>query len=226
MFFVPYLIRVLLPDSPGSLSMLTQAFGAIDANIQSVDVVEAFPDGTVMDDLVISLPTGTLADGLISAAQSVDGVLVDSIRPFSGRVDRRGQIEMLADVARHADSVASAMEELVRVLPRSMTSSWAIVLTTRTPVARVAASPAAPEDNQNNPEAIPVASARTLQPEAEDWVPESWALLDSALAAAPLPGTDLVVIVGRPGGPDFLPSEVSHLGNLATVCGAILGKQP
>ncbi|KQB86391.1 hypothetical protein [Corynebacterium lowii] len=222
---MPYLIRVLLPDAPGSLSVLTQAFGAIDANIQSVDVVQAFPDGTVMDDLVISLPTGTLADTLISAAQSVEGVLVDSIRPFSGRVDRRGQIEMLADVAHNAGDVSQAMDVLVQVLPRSMTSSWAIVLDTRAPVTRVAASQAAPEDNQDNPEAIPVTAARTLQPDTEEWVPQSWALLDSALAAAPLPGTNLVVVIGRPGGPDFLASEVAHLGNLATVCGAILAQR-
>ncbi|MEK0372063.1 amino acid-binding ACT domain protein [Corynebacterium mastitidis] len=222
---MPYLIRVLLPDAPGSLGVLTRAFGAIDANIQSVDVVETFPDGTVMDDLVIDLPGGTLADTLVSAAQSVDGVLVDSIRPFSGRVDRRGQIEMLADVACNAADVPRAMEELVRVLPRSMTSSWAIVLDTRSPVTRVAASPAAPEDNQDNPGAIPVTSARTLHPDGEEWVPEAWALLDSALAAAPLPGTDLVVIIGRLGGPDFLASEVTHLGNLATVCGAILARR-
>ena len=48
-----YLIRVLLPDTPGSLGQLSEAFGLVDGNIQSVDIVESFPDGTVMDDIVI-----------------------------------------------------------------------------------------------------------------------------------------------------------------------------
>ena len=51
-----YLIRVLLPDTPGSLGQLADAFGMVDANIQSVDVVQVFPDGTAMDYIVLSLP--------------------------------------------------------------------------------------------------------------------------------------------------------------------------
>ncbi|MCZ9309078.1 amino acid-binding ACT domain protein [Corynebacterium uberis] len=217
-----YLIRVLLPDSPGSLALVADSMGRINANIQSVDVVETFPDGTAMDDLVVELPPATMADVLVSAAQAVDGVLVDSIRPFSGRVDRRGQIAMLAEVAQHARDVRGAMNVLVSVLPRSMTSSWALVLDTSDPVTRVAGSSAAPEDNHENPESIPITTARVLNPETEAWIPRGWALLDSALAAAPLPGTNLVVVTGRTGGPDYLASEVSHLGHLATVCGAIL----
>ncbi|MDU7599231.1 MAG: amino acid-binding ACT domain protein, partial [Corynebacterium sp.] len=50
-----FLIRVLLPDAPGSLGQLADAFGLVDGNIQSVDIVENFPDGTVMDDIVIEL---------------------------------------------------------------------------------------------------------------------------------------------------------------------------
>ena len=61
-----FLIRVLLPDAPGSLGQLADAFGLVDGNIQSVDIVENFPDGTVMDDIVIELPQGTIADVLRS----------------------------------------------------------------------------------------------------------------------------------------------------------------
>ena len=35
-----YLIRVLLPDTPGSLGQLADAIGMVGANIQSVDIVE------------------------------------------------------------------------------------------------------------------------------------------------------------------------------------------
>ena len=183
-----FLIRVLLPDAPGSLGQLADAFGLVDGNIQSVDIVENFPDGTVMDDIVIELPQGTMADVLITAASSVEGVEVDSIRPFSGRVDRRGQIELLARVA-HATNVTAAMEEVVAAIPRALTSTWCIVIDNNEPIHRVASSNAAPEDDGTVPHDIEVESARVLSPERDEWIPESWSLLDSALAAAPLGDT-------------------------------------
>ena len=221
-----YLIRVLLPDTPGSLGQLAEAIGLVDGNIESVDVVEAFPDGTVMDDIVVSLPKGAMADTLITAADTIDGVEVDSIRPFSGRVDRRGQIQMLAEVAAHSRNIPRAMEELVTVTPRSMTASWAIVLDDKASadeISRVAASLAAPEDDGSHPNDIDVTAARLLNPEDEEWIPETWGLLDSSLAATPLGSTGMVLIVGRTGGPDFLASEVEHLGEIGRIVGAILG---
>ena len=44
-----YLIRVSLPDTPGSLGELAVAFGLVDANIQSVDIVQTGTDGHVTD---------------------------------------------------------------------------------------------------------------------------------------------------------------------------------
>ena len=110
-----YLIRVVLPDTPGSLGELAEAFGMIDANIKSVDIVETtFNDGAalVTDDIVVEFPTGTMVDSLITAAVSVDGVEVDSIRPFTGRVDRREQVQMLARVANQVNDLPDAMQEL------------------------------------------------------------------------------------------------------------------
>ncbi|RSZ66130.1 amino acid-binding ACT domain protein [Corynebacterium hylobatis] len=220
-----FLIRVLLADIPGSLGQLAEAIGLVDGNIHSVDVVEVFPDGTVVDDIVVSLPKGVMADTLITAAGTVEGVEVDSIRPFSGRVDRRGQIKMLAEVAAHARNIPRAMDELVAVIPQSMTVSWAVVLDntqSESLITRVAASQAAPEDDGSSPVDIDVATARILNPESEEWIPESWGLLDSSLAATPLGRTGMVLVLGRTGGPDFLATEVEHLGHIGRIVGAIL----
>lgn len=217
-----YLIRVQLPDSPGSLGELAEAIGLVDGNIQSVDVIEQLPDQTVVDDIVVHLPKSAMADTLITAIRTVEGSEVDSIRPFTGTVDRRGQITMLADVAARRRNVTKAMGELVKVMPRSMTATWVIVLDIHSDTTRVAASLAAPADDGSAPASIDVDQARVLDPETEDWIPESWALLDSTLAAAPLTGTDMVLIVGRTGGPNFLASEVEHLGNLGKIVGTIL----
>lgn len=217
-----YLIRVFLPDTPGSLGRLAEEIGLVDGNINSVDIVETFPDGTVVDDIVVTLPGNPMADVLITAATSVPGVTVDSIRPFYGRVDRRGQIAMLADVAAHHQSRARALDSFVTSLPTSMTASWAIVVETGPQIRRVASSPAAPEDDGTEPESIDVEAPRMLDPESDSWIPESWAVLEPAFAAAPLPGTDLVLIVARTGDRDFLPGEVTQLSHLATIVGALL----
>ena len=44
--------------------------------------------------------------------------------------------------------------------------------------------------------------------------------MDSSLAATPIEGSSLILIVGRPGGPDFLLSEVEHLRQLGSILGA------
>lgn len=218
---VSYLIRILLPDTPGSLGQLAEAIGFVGGDIKSVDVVETFDDGTVMDDMVVSLPTGTMADVLISAAHTIDGVVVDSIRPFSGTVDRRGQIKMLAAVAgasTHSDTIA----QLIEKIPQALTSSWAVLLEDGVPAKRITGSYGAPEDDGSSPELINITSARILNSEVEKWIPESWSLLDSSLAAAPLGKSGIVLIVGRVGGPDYLPSEVEHLGHLGTILSRML----
>lgn len=217
-----YLIRVSLPDVPGSLGELAEAFGMVEANIQSVDIVQT-TDGVVTDDIVVDLPTGTMIDAVITAAGTLDNVEVDSIRPFTGRVDRRGQVKMLSRVAAQTGNRAGALEELVELMPRTMTSNWAVVLrNTDAGMERVAASPAAPGDDGSTPPKLELDGPRVLDAETEEWVPESWGLLDTALTAAPLPGTDLVLVVGRVGGPDYLASEVTHIGDLGTIIGAIL----
>lgn len=216
-----YLIRVMIPDAPGSLGKLADAMGSVNGNIESVDVVEKSTNGQVTDDIVVTLRQGTPPDTIISAAQAIPGVEVDSIRPFSGRVDRRGQIEMLAAVATNHRQRDKAMTDFVGVLPRTMTSGWAIVLDNAGVMTRVAASPAAPEDDGTNPPHADVESARILR-EDEDWVPASWRLLDASLCAAPIGATGLMLVVGRPGGPDFLATEVDHIGSLCDIVGSIL----
>ncbi len=221
-----YLMRVRVPDSPGALGKIAQALGNVDGNIQGVDIVGYDEDDSltneivVVDDIVVDLPHGTLPDVLITAAQEVEGVFVDSIRPFSGSIDRRGQVQMLASIAARRSRRAEALETLMADLPRSMSAGWAIVLDTAPRTHRIAASSAAPEDNGQELDSAPVLEARVLNPEQEDWIPEPWAVMDSALAATPIEGSSLILIVGRPGGPDFLLSEVEHLRQLGSILGA------
>jgi hypothetical protein len=46
--------------------------------------------------------------------------------------------------------------------------------------------------------------------------------MDTTLAAAPLGDQQTAVVLGRPGGPKFRPSEVARLGYLAGIVATIL----
>lgn len=221
-----FLMRVRMPDSPGALGKVAEALGSVDADIRGVDIVgldeadtvSGLP--TVIDDIVVDLPAGHLPDALITAAQELDGVYVDSIRPFSGTIDRRGQVQMLAHVAHVRHNRQSALDALMASLPKSMSAGWTIVLDTQPTTHRVSASSAAPEDNGQELADAPVTEARVLDGETEEWIPDSWKVMDSALAATPIEGTSLLLMIGRPGGPDFLLSEVEHLRQLGAIVGA------
>lgn len=215
-------MRVRMPDAPGSLGLLAAGLGTVGANIIGVDIVGHDEEGVVVDDIVVQLPSQHLPDALITASQEIPGVYVDSIRPFSGTVDRRGQVQMLAAVAARRHHVDQALEIMMENLPKSMTAGWAIVLKNSPNTHRVAASAAAPEDNGKVLHDPPVTDTRVLNPEKEDWIPENWTVMDSALAATPIRGTDLLLVIGRPGGPDFLLSELEGLGQLGTIVGAFL----
>lgn len=214
-------MRVRLPDVPGTLGLIAATLGTIDADIRSVDVVQHDEGGMVVDDIVVDLPAGRLADALISAAQEVDGVYVDSIRPFSGTVDRRGQISLLAEVARHRRRPTESLQRLMDALPKTMSVQWSVILGADESTRRIAASSSAPEDDGRVLSETPVTAPRALT-DRDTWVPESWTVMDSALAATPLRGTGYILIVGRPGGPDFLLSEIEHLGEVGEILGALL----
>ncbi|OHR23634.1 amino acid-binding ACT domain protein [Corynebacterium sp. HMSC061H03] len=218
-----YLLRIQLPDEPGALGYVAAALGEVEGDIRSVDVVAHGADGVVVDDIVVDLPMGLLPDTLITAAQSISGVEVDSIRPFSGSVDRRGQIALLAKFSQHTKNLDRALGDVVDGLPQTMTAGWAIVLGEQSDGqwVRRASSTAAPEDNGRSLPEAPIDSPRNLDPDEETWLPEDWTVMDSSIAATPM-GKGLVLVIGRPGGPDFLPTEVEHLGRIGTIVGAII----
>ncbi|EEB64278.1 hypothetical protein [Corynebacterium amycolatum] len=218
-----YLLRIQLPDEPGALGYVAAALGEVEGDIRSVDVVDHGASGVVVDDIVVDLPMGLLPDTLITAAQSISGVEVDSIRPFSGSVDRRGQIALLAKFSQHTKNLDRALGDVVDGLPQTMTAGWAIVLGEQSNGrwVRRASSTAAPEDNGRALPEAPIDSPRNLDPDEETWLPEDWTVMDSSIAATPM-GKGLVLVIGRPGGPDFLPSEVEHLGRIGTIVGAII----
>ncbi|SDM97024.1 ACT domain-containing protein [Allokutzneria albata] len=213
-----FLIRVQLPDRPGTLGAVASALGEIGADILSVDVVERSP-GVAVDDLVVELPSGRLPDVLITAAESVEGVEVDAVRPYAGVLDTHRELELVEEVA--AEPV-KGVEVFTEGVPKIIRAGWAVVARRRPDgLERLAASTAAPETRAVELPWMPLAKARILDGE-ESWVPETWRELGTELAATPLGNPDRVLLVGRPGGPMFRAAEVARLAHLAGIVSVVL----
>ncbi|CAA9337664.1 MAG: FIG00660665: hypothetical protein [uncultured Frankineae bacterium] len=209
-----YLLRVVLPDRPGMLGAVATALGEAGGDIVSLDVVERGPDGAV-DDLVVALPPGGLADALITAAQRVPGVVVESLRPYHGGEDLHRDLE-LVDVL--AASPGDGLSLLVANAPGVFRAGWALLVEAGPTV--LCASPGAPDLDGVALPWLPLATARRLD-HRESWVPERWEVLGTELAAAPVGSPGRVVLVGRPGGPRFRASEVLRLTHLAGIAATV-----
>jgi hypothetical protein len=217
-FALSFLIRVQLPDIPGTLGAVATALGEIGADILSVDVVER-GSGVAIDDLVVELPKGRLPDVLITAAESIAGVEVDAVRPYAGILDTHRELELVEEVAAQPDDGMAIFTEGV---PKIVRAGWALVVASDAGgVHRLAASTAAPEIQTLSLPWMPLARATVLDGE-ESWVPETWQELGTELAATPLGKPDRVLLVGRPGGPMFRAAEVARLAHLSGIVAVVL----
>ncbi len=227
-----YVMRLLLPDRPGTLGAVATALGLVDADILAMDIVERSPKQAV-DDIVVSLPSGRQPDVLITAAETVPGVRVESVRPDPGVAARHREWELVEAIA--ADP-KDAVAILARMLPQVLRAGWAMVV-------RVDAGGAAATNGDGRtvkllaggggvptltgiiPGWAPVDKATVLDSEAS-WVPDDWKAIGTEMAAAPLWDPDTAVIVGRPGGPAMRDSEVARLAHLAGLTSVVTGRNP
>jgi hypothetical protein len=215
-----YLLRIELEDRPGSLGALAVALGSAGADILSLDVVER-GSGYAVDDLVVELPRGAMADSLITAAEKINGVYVDSIRPHTGLLEAHRELELIDHIAA-AGTRDAQLQVLVDETPRVLRVGWCtVVRLTADGPQRVVGSRGAPETQAADTPWLPLAQASALDGTAA-WVPQVWRDMDTTLAAAPLGDPGTAVVLGRPGGPQFRPSEVARLGHFAGIVATIL----
>ena len=215
-----YLLRVQLDDRPGSLGSLAVALGSVGADILSLDVVERAP-GYAIDDLVVDLPAGAMPDMLITAAENLNGVFVDSIRPHTGLLEAHRELELIDHIAA-APGRDSKLQVLADEAPRVLRVGWCtVVRLTDSGLQRLAGSQGAPETQATAAPWLPLDHAEALDGTA-DWLPQVWRDMDTTLAAAPLGDHHTAVVLGRPGGPLFRPSEVARLGYLAGIVATII----
>ena len=205
-----YLLRLRLPDQPGSLGQVATALGAAGADIQSIVVVDRESEYAV-DDLVVALPEGSLVDRLVTAAASVPGVVVEIVQRHHGRMDSRDELALLDAAASHPEP----LQVLVDGLPGLLNASYAVAVGAGYGYASTSAPSRAPRDGL-----LPLDQPRVVDAE-ELWDDVSVAGPDVTLIAVPYAGTHALVL-GRIGGPAFRPSELMRLAHLANVAAVTL----
>lgn len=192
---MPFLLRVLLPDVPGSLGRVATAIGMAGGDIEAIEIVEKRDDGTAVDDVLLELNHGMMPDSVVSACTSLDGVEVLWI----SRYPAGGSLVMdLEAVEELTASPETAYDKLIDLLPATFRVDWGARVHRAKGV--VYSTGAAPDDFDFTEIESPV---RLESPEGEV----------TLFAAARLDGNEIVV-VGRRGGPDFADSEIARLGHL------------
>lgn len=205
-----FLMRVSLPDRPGSLGAVASAMGGVGGDINAVEIVEK-GDGVVVDDFIVDLPPGKLPETIITACHHLEGVRVEWISRYPEGGGLQSDLEALE---RMTADPANAAETLVSLSPVVFRSHWAVLLDVAgDQVGMLASTNLAPEFDTASAQPLAPFDATHRVELASGWLP-GWA--ESTAVIVPLT-RDRVIVIGRHGGPAFLDSEIARLNHLAAL---------
>jgi len=196
------LLRVELPNVPGSLGRLATAIGAAGGDIEAIEIVEKRSEGTDVDDVLLDMVDGAMPDSVVSACNAVDGVRVLWISRYLAGGNLFPDLEVVESLT--ADP-SSALDTVVAALPVAFRCEWAarVSMTDGKPVIERA--------SEGAPGSIELAPGSGVARQTVG---------DDLVAVAPL-GHQRVVVIGRRGGPEFLDSELARLGHLVGLAASI-----
>ena len=157
-----HLLRIRLPDVPGTLGAVATAIGAVGANIEAIEIVEHGADGTAVDDVFVDLTPGLLPDVVISAVQRIDGVQVLWVTRYAAGGNLSLDLEAVEAIT---EKPARAIRRLTELVPRAFRADWALVADAADgAVSRVEWTPGAPDLPARGARVVPTrpsCSART-----------------------------------------------------------------
>jgi len=200
------LLRILLPDRPGSLGAVASAMGTAGADIAAIEIVEKGV-GFAIDHFMLTLPPGAMPDNLVSVVNLVPGVKVLWLSRHPEGWGLESDIEALEKMT--ADP-GRAAEILTQSAPTVFYCQWAGLLDTRSGTV-IHTSEMAPDlDPRAIEQLAPLEGTRRFEL-PDGWI-ENWG--QTAIALSPI-GADRCIVLGRLGGPEFLDSEMSRLQHLS-----------
>ena len=199
---MPFLLRVELPDVPGSLGRLAGAIGEAGGDIDAIEIVEKGHDGTAVDDVLLETAPGAMPDSIVSACNALPGVRVMWISRYAAGGNIFLDLEVVEELT--ADPTL-ALDRVVDLLPVAFRADWAI---------RIHRSKGATRRTDAAPEQLPfvdIERASRLEVDGDDV---------NLYAGARIDGND-VVVIGRRGGPEFVESELARLGHLVSLAASL-----
>jgi hypothetical protein len=205
------LLRVQLPDRPGSLGAVASALGGVGADIHAVEIIDRGPDYAI-DDFMLNLPQSVLPENLLNACATVEGVKVLWVSHYHSDWGVESDI---ATLNRMASDPVRAGQILTEESPIVFHSTWAVLVDV-TGGSVLSSSSMAPEIGGTDLEIFGTMDSTYATELAAGWQP-GWG--DTLIAVAALAGGRAIVI-GRNGGPAYLPVELVRLQHLATLAGA------
>ena len=118
---MPFLLRVELPDVPGSLGRLASAIGEAGGDIDAIEIVEK-RDGYAVDDVLLEMSPGTMPDSVVSACSVLDGVSVLWINRYAAGGNLFLDLEVVEALT---EDPSSARDRLIEMLPIAFRVDWA-----------------------------------------------------------------------------------------------------
>lgn len=203
-----FLLRIALPDRPGSLGALATAMGTVGADINAVEIVEKY-EGFAIDDFMLELPTGVQPDSLITACTSIPGVEVLWLSHYPEQWGLQGDV----DVLNHMTEYPERAEEILTLeSPEVFRVTWAVLID-RAGGRVLAKTDLAPDLTPDG-----IAALGPLDTLRSDELPDGWleGWSGTLIAVAPF-RSDASIVVARRGGPEYLKSELARLRHLAAL---------
>jgi hypothetical protein len=205
-----YLLRVELPDVPGSLGRLASAIGEAGGNIDAIEIVaKDAAAGSAIDDVFVAAD-GVMPDSIVSACTAQEGVTVLWISRYAAGGNLFLDLEAVESMTQDP---ATAITALVDAVPDVFRVDWGVHMVREGDGAAIMhGTPAAPTQVPHGvvwPENLEKAQVIDVA---------EWS--EVVVAASPL-NADELVVVGRRGGPDFLDSEIARLAHLVAMAASL-----
>lgn len=174
-------IRVWLDDRPGSLAAVAGQIGDGGGDVVGIDVLER-GGGRVIDEFVVELPDARALERVVSAVDSLDGVDVELADVVPAFPDPRLDALELAAALVSTSTGEELLETLVEESRKRFGCTWAVVVD-RASSSGLAASGGAPHASWVTAFVTGVSDSGAAGPSDVAW--------------AALPGTGLVLVLGR-----------------------------
>src|ERR1051326_968486 len=125
MIAMAFLLRVELPDVPGSLGALATALGSAGADIEAIQIVEHRNDGFAVDDVLLESPPSLMPDTLITACHALEGVKVHWISRYNAGVNLSMDLEAVESFISEPEF---PIARLIEVVPETFRVDWSMAV--------------------------------------------------------------------------------------------------